>query len=98
MKTFLSVAVLGSTLLTSIFLQFSLAAPTVLTNNLDVASSDIKRDANNRNALFGAYICRVQKVADRVTTMLNVRILELHIYKYNTYICSYNYTIHNAIN
>jgi len=74
MKTVLAFAVFECILLISFLQQLSSAAPTLQTNDEDVAviSADVKRDAEYRNAQFSSYICRVQKAADLVRTKLNV--------------------------
>ena len=73
MKIVLVITVFESILFISFLQQFSLAAPT-LQGNEDVAvvPAHVKRDAEYRNAQFGAYICRVLKATDLVRTKLQV--------------------------
>ena len=53
--------------------QISLAVPALqASENLDAVSFDFKRDAEYRNSLFGAYICRVMKAAEGVQSKLQV--------------------------
>ena len=53
--------------------QFSLAAPALqASEDPDAVSFDVKRDAEYRNSLFGAYICRVMKATDAVQAKLLV--------------------------
>ena len=76
MKTALVFAVLECFLFINCLQHFGLAAPTSQTNSLEdvsAVSSDVKRDADNRNALFGAYICRVTKATNVVVSKLQVR-------------------------
>ena len=39
-----------------------------------IISSDVKRGADYRNALFGVYSCRVKKAADAVRDKFQVRL------------------------
>ena len=75
MKTALAFAVLECLLLINCLQHFALGAPTLQTNSLSdisAVSSDVKRDTENRNALFGAYTCRVRKAISVVSTKLQV--------------------------
>jgi len=79
MKAVLVFAVFDFLLLISFLQQLSSAAPTFQANDHEdvaVISADVKRDAEYRNAQFGAYICRVQKAVDLVRNKLNVSFTE----------------------
>ena len=76
MKAVLTFAVLDCILLFCCLQQFGLAAPTVQADgDIAAVSSDVKRDAEYRNALFGVYSCHVQKAAGAVRDKLQVRFL-----------------------
>ena len=79
MKTVLAFAVLEYLLLINCMERFGSATPTMQTNSLEdisAVSSDVKRDAENRNALFGAYICHIHKATNLVVNTLQVSCLE----------------------
>ena len=76
MKTVLAFAVLKYLLLINCMEHFGSAAPTMQTNSLEDVSSEVKRDAENRNALFGAYICRIHKATNLVVNKLQVSCFE----------------------
>ena len=87
MKTVLAFALLEYCLLLCCLRHFGLAVPTMVgkedADHAAVASADIKRDADYRNALFGVYSCRVKKAADAVDDKLQVRFLLLKIFLYS---------------
>ena len=73
MKAALTFAVLECILFFCCLQQFGLAAPTVEADkDIAAVSSDVKRGAEYRNALFGVYSCRVKKAADAVRDKLQV--------------------------
>ena len=73
MKAVLTFAVLDCILFFCCLQQFGLAAPTVEADeNLDAVSSDIKRDAEYRNVLFGVYACRVKKATEATVDKIEV--------------------------
>ena len=75
MKAVLTFAVLECILFFCCLQQFGLAAPTVGANeDVAIISSDVKRGADYRNALFGVYSCRVKKATDSVGDKLQVRL------------------------
>ena len=75
MKTALTFAVLEYILFFCCLQQFGLAAPTVgADEDISIISSDVKRGAVYRNALFGVYSCRVKKATDAVRDKLKVRL------------------------
>ena len=75
MKTVLTFAVLECILFFCCLQQFGLAAPTVgADEDVAIISSDVKRGADYRNALFGVYSCRVKKATDAVRDKLQVRL------------------------
>ena len=79
MKTALAFAVLECLVLITCMEHFGLAAPTLQTNSLEdvpAVLSDVKRGAENRNAHFGAYICRIQKATTVVVKKLRVSYFE----------------------
>ena len=85
--TTLATVILEYLLVTGALQQFSLAAPTLQTNEhaadetavtAAAASPDFKRGTEYRNVLFGNYLCRVQKAADLVWNKLQVRIINEH--------------------
>lgn len=73
MKTIVAFAVFNCLFLISCLQQYGLAAPASQANE-DVAavSSDVKRDAEYRDALFAIYGCRVYKAASAVRAKLQV--------------------------
>ena len=75
MNTALTFAVFHCLLLIGCFQMLGMAAPTLQANNdapIVSNSSDIKRDAEYRNILFGIYSCRIKKAADAVRAKLQV--------------------------
>ena len=73
MNTDLTFAVFHCFLLIGCFQMLGMAAPTLQANNnapIVSNSSDIKRDAEYRNILFGMYSCRIKKAADAVRAKL----------------------------
>jgi len=75
MNTALTFVVLHCLLLIGCFQMLGMAAPTLQANSdapIVLNSSDIKRDAEYRNILFGIYSCRVTKAADAVRAKLQV--------------------------
>ena len=79
MKTDLAFAVLECFLLINCLQQhFGLAFPT-MQGDEDTATitSDVKRDAEYRNALFGVYHCRVKKAAEACDAKLQVTVMHL---------------------
>ena len=75
MNTALTFAVFHCLLLIGCFQMLGMAAPTLQANNdapIVSNSSDVKRDAEYRNILFGIYSCRIQKAADAVRAKLEV--------------------------
>ena len=78
MKTALAFAVLECFLLINCLQQFGLALP-MMQGDEDTAAitSDVKRDAEYRNALFGVYHCRVKKAAETCDAKLQVTVMHL---------------------
>ena len=75
MKAILIFAVLKYVLFFCCLQQFGLAAPTLgADEDVAIISSDVKRGADYRNALFGMYSCRVKKATDAVGDKLQVRL------------------------
>ena len=73
MKIALVFAVLECFLLILCLQQLASAAPPSRANEDIVAiSSDAKRDAECKNALFGVYICHVKKATEAVTDKIEV--------------------------
>ena len=74
MKAVSVFAVLGCFLFINCLQQFGLAAPAMSESNEDVVavSSDVKRGAEYRNALFGVYTCRVNKASAAVVDEIEV--------------------------
>ena len=67
------VLVLECLLFSSFLAQISEAASNLqATEDQAAVSFDVKRDAEYRNSLFGAYICRVMKATERVKANLQV--------------------------
>ena len=74
MKTALVFAVLECFLLINCLQQLALAAPPSRANEDVVAmSSDAKKGAEYRNALFGVYVCHVKKATGAVTDKIEVK-------------------------
>ena len=74
MKAVSVLAVLECFLFINSLQQLGWAAPTMSESNEDVVavSSDVKRDAEYRNALFGVYACRVKKAAAATVDKIEV--------------------------
>jgi len=75
MNTATTFAVFHCLLLIGCFQMLCMAAPTLQANNdapIVLNSSDIKKDADYRNILFGIYSCQVKKAADAVRAKLQV--------------------------
>ena len=84
MKSVIAFTLLEYLLLSCYLQPFSLAFPTMVGNeDTAVASADVKRDADYRNALFGVYSCRVKKAADAVDNKLQVKFLLFSAHLYN---------------
>ena len=74
MKTALVFAVLQCFLLINCLQQLASAVPPSRANEDVVAvSSDDKRGAEYRNALFGVYVCHVKKATEAVTDKIEVK-------------------------
>ena len=71
MKPVLAFAVLECLLLFYCLQQFVLTVRAK--DDIVAVSFDVKRDADDRNELFGVYTCRVKKAADAVKDKLQVR-------------------------
>ena len=71
----MALAIIVCFLFISCLQHLGLAAPTMQRNDLaggSGISSGAKRDADNRDALFGAYICRIHKATNLVVSKLQV--------------------------
>ena len=81
MNTASTFAILNYLLLIGCFQLLSMAAPTLQAKkDVPILSSDIKRDVQYRNTLFGTYYCHVKKATEAITAKLEVILIDWYSY------------------